>query len=322
MEYIKLGNSDLLVSKICLGCMSFGDGSNVQNRALNYEESEKIIKHALDVGINFFDTANCYSNGTSEEYLGKALKKYVKREEVIIATKVFYNEGKLSKEAIFREVNKSLKRLGTNYIDLLIIHRFDYDTPIEETMEALNEVINLGKVRYIGASAMYAYQFAKMQDCARYHGWHTFISMQDHYNLIYREEEREMMPLLKEENVSSTPYSPLAGGRLARLWDASSKRSQIDIVGHKKYDLNRDIDYPIVERAYELSLKKNVSQSSIALAWLFKNKQVGSIILGATKTKYIDEALEALEVDLTEDEIKYLEELYKPHKIIGALPRD
>ncbi len=275
MEYIKLGNSDLLVSKICLGCMSFGDGSNVQNRALNYEESEKIIKHALDVGINFFDTANCYSNGTSEEYLGKALKKYVKREEVIIATKVFYNEGKLSKEAIFREVNKSLKRLGTNYIDLLIIHRFDYDTPIEETMEALNEVINLGKVRYIGASAMYAYQFAKMQDCARYHGWHTFISMQDHYNLIYREEEREMMPLLKEENVSSTPYSPLAGGRLARLWDSSSKRSQIDIVGHKKYDLNRDIDYPIVERAYELSLKKNVSQSSIALAWLFKNKQVG-----------------------------------------------
>ena len=321
MEYTRLGNSDLCVSRICLGCMSFGDGSGMQNWALRYDDSEKIIRHALECGINFFDTANCYSNGTSEEYLGKALKKLARREDVIIATKVYFNEGKLSKEAIHREVDASLKRLGTDYIDLLIIHRFDYDTPIEETMEALNEVIEEGKVRQIGASAMYAYQFAKMQDCARDHDWHPFISMQNHYNLIYREEEREMMRLLMEEGVSSTPYSPLAGGRLARLWDGETKRSQIDVAGKKKYENMKDVDMPIVERVHELAIKKNCPQSAIALSWLLHKEPVASILLGATKDGQIDDALQAFEIDLGKDEIQYLEEPYRPHPVVGALAK-
>lgn len=322
MEYVKLGNSELNVSRVCLGCMSFGDASGMQNWALNYEESEKIIKHALDLGVNFFDTANCYSNGSSEEYLGRALRKFKKREDVVIATKVYFNEGKLSYEAIKREVDKSLKRLGTTYIDLLIIHRFDYDTPIEETMKALNDVIEEGKVRYIGASAMYAYQFAKMQDVARSHNYHTFISMQNHYNLIYREEEREMMKLLKEENVSSTPYSPLAAGRLARLWGSDTRRSQIDSFASKKYDSTRDIDLPIVLRVNELAEKYQVPQGEIALAWLFSKERVASILLGATKEKYIDEAVDALKIKLSQEDINYLEELYEPHKVVGALDKD
>ena len=321
MEYINLGNSDLKVSRICLGCMGFGNASGMQNWALNYEESEKIIKHALDLGINFFDTANCYSNGSSEEFLGKALKKYAKREDVIIATKVYFNEGKLSKEAIHREVDNSLKRLGTDYIDLLIIHRFDYDTPIKETMEALNEVINEGKVRYIGASAMYAYQFAKMQDCARENGYHTFISMQNHYNLIYREEEREMMKLLIEENVSSTPYSPLAAGRLARLWASDTNRSKTDAFANKKYESTKDDDIKIVERVSELTTKKDVSMGEISLSWLLLRKPVVSVLVGATKTKYLDEANKAFDVKLSEEEVEYLEELYKPHHVVGALDK-
>ena len=231
MEYTFLGKSDLKVSKICLGCMGFGDGSSLQPYALDYESSKKIIKIALDDGINFFDTANCYGNGSSEVYLGKAIKELTSRDKVIIATKVYYNEGKLSKEAILREVEGSLKRLNTDYIDLLIIHRFDYEHPIEETLEALNELIEKKKVRYIGASAMYAYQLQKMLDTQDKYGYKRFISMQDHYNLIYREEEREMFKLLKEEGLSSTPYSPLAAGRLARLWDGDTLRSKLDNVG-------------------------------------------------------------------------------------------
>ena len=208
-----------------------------------------------------------------------------------------------------------------NYIDLLIIHRFDYSTPIGETMEALNQVIRNGKVRYIGASAMYAYQFAKMQDYAREHNLSSFISMQNHYNIIYREEEREMMKLLLEEEVSSTPYSPLAGGRLARLWDADTIRSKIDAFAKKKYDSNRNLDMPIVERVKELADKHKVSMGQISLAWLFSKKPVASILLGATKEKYIDEAVAALDLKLTEDEKKYLEELYRPHDVVGALDR-
>ena len=321
MEYHQLGNSDLNVSRICLGCMGFGNASGMQNWALGFEDSEKIIKHALDLGINFFDTANCYSNGSSEEFLGRAINKLTSRDKVIIATKVYYNEGKSSKEAIHREVEKSLKRLNTNYIDLLIIHRFDYSTPISETMDALNEVIKEGKVRYIGASAMYAYQFAKMQDYARYHNLNGFVSMQDHYNLIYREEEREMMKLLKEENVSSTPYSPLAGGRLSRLWDANTNRSKIDNFAKGKYDSTKDIDLPIVKRAYELSLKYNVPQSAISLAWLLSKDRVASVLLGATKEKYIDDAIKSFDVKLTTEDTNYLEELYVPHKVVGALDK-
>lgn len=322
MEYIKLGNSDLNVSCICLGCMSFGDASGMQNWALNYDDSEVIIKKALDLGINFFDTANCYSNGSSEIYLGKALNKLVKREDVIIATKVYFNLGKLKREAILREVDNSLKRLNTSYIDLLIIHRFDYDTPIEETMRALDEVVKLGKVRYIGASAMYAYQFAKMQDTARYLNLTPFISMQNHYNLLYREEEREMFKLLKEENVSSTPYSPLAGGRLARLWDAESKRSKIDAFAAKKYDSTKDEDIAIVKRVAEIASKYNVSMSEVSLSYLLSKDMVASPIIGATKIKHIEDAVKAVNLKLTNDDILYLEELYRPHKVVGAIDRD
>lgn len=321
MEYRRLGKSELLVSRIALGCMSFGNASGMQNWALDYPESEKIIDHALHNGINFFDTANCYSNGSSEEFLGRALKKLARREDVIVATKVYFNEGHLSKEAIHREVELSLKRLGMDYVDLLVIHRFDYDTPIEETMAALSEVIQEGKVRYIGASAMYAYQFAKMQDCARAHGYPAFISMQNHYNLIYREEEREMMKLLQEEQVSSTPYSPLAGGRLSRLWSADTRRDRIDSFAKNKYDANKDIDMPIVERVHELSLKHDVSQSAIALSWLLSKEPVASILLGATKEKYIDDAIDAFKVHLSPEEVQYLEEKYLPHPVVGALDR-
>lgn len=322
MEYIKLGNSDLNVSRICLGCMSFGDASGMQNWDLNYDDSEVIIKKALDLGINFFDTANCYSNGSSEIYLGKALNKLVKREDVIIATKVYFNLGKLKREAILREVDNSLKRLNTSYIDLLIIHRFDYDTPIEETMRALDEVVKLGKVRYIGASAMYAYQFAKMQDTARYLNLTPFISMQNHYNLLYREEERDMFKLLKEENVSSTPYSPLAGGRLARLWDAESKRSKIDAFAAKKYDSTKDEDIAIVKRVAEIASKYNVSMSEVSLSYLLSKDMVASPIIGATKIKHIEDAVKAVNLKLTNDDILYLEELYRPHKVVGAIDRD
>ena len=322
MQYTTLGTSDLNVSRICLGCMSFGNGTGQQKDwALNYEKSEEIIKYTLDNGINFFDTANCYSDGSSEEFLGKALNKFAKRDKVIIAIKVYFNEGKLSKEAIHREVNKSLERLHTNYIDLLIIHRFDYSTPIGETMEALNEVIKEGKVRYIGASAMYAYQLQKMQDYAEYRNLHKFISMQNHYNLIYREEEREMMKLLVEQNMSSTPYSPLAAGRLARLWNSDSLRARKDLFAVGKYDGNKDKDFQIVQRVYQLAKNYNVTQSEIALNWLLNKKPVASTILGATKTKYIDEAIKALYIKLSENDLNYLEELYVPHKVVGALDK-
>lgn len=320
MEYIKLGKSNLRVSRVCLGCMSFGDCTKGQHSwVLNQEETNKVIRHALDSGINFFDTANCYSDGTSEEYLGKAIKKYAKREDVVLATKVYFNEGKLSYDAILREVKASLKRLGMDYIDLLIIHRFDYDTPIEETMRALHEVVQSGTVRYIGASAMFAYQFAKMQECARHNGWTEFISMQNHYNLIYREEEREMLNLLKEEGVSSTPYSPLAGGRLSRMWDADTTRSKLDAFAKGKYDSTKDMDFPIIKREIEVANKYNVSQSEVALAWLLSKTQVASVIIGATKESHIDAACAATNLVLAADDIAYLEELYLPHKVVGAL---
>lgn len=320
MEYIKLGKSNLRVSRLCLGCMSFGDCTKGQHSwVLNQEETNKVIRHALDSGINFFDTANCYSDGTSEEYLGKAIKKYAKREDVVLATKVYFNEGKLSYDAILREVKASLKRLGMDYIDLLIIHRFDYDTPIEETMRALHEVVQSGTVRYIGASAMFAYQFAKMQECARHNGWTEFISMQNHYNLIYREEEREMLNLLKEEGVSSTPYSPLAGGRLSRMWDADTTRSKLDAFAKGKYDSTKDMDFPIIKREIEVANKYNVSQSEVALAWLLSKTQVASVIIGATKESHIDAACAATNLVLAADDIAYLEELYLPHKVVGAL---
>lgn len=232
MQYIKLGSSNLNVSRICVGGMSFGKpSSDFHEWTLEQEDTNKMVKCALDLGINFFDTANQYSNGTSEEYLGKAIKKYVKREDAIIATKVYFNEGKLSKNAINREIDLSIKRLGTDYVDLYIIHRFDYSTPIEETMEALHNLVKCGKVRALGASAMYGYQFHNMQECADKNGFTKFVSMQNHYNLLYREDERELIPVCKQYGVSLTPYSPLASGRLSRLeWFSDSKRSATDKV--------------------------------------------------------------------------------------------
>ncbi|WP_127836437.1 aldo/keto reductase [Clostridium prolinivorans] len=320
MEYSKLGNSNIQVSRLCVGCMSFGDPkSNFHAWTLSAEESEKIVKHALDLGINFFDTANTYSAGTSEEYLGRAIKNNVARDKVVIATKVYFNEGKLSKKAILREIDGSLKRLGTDYVDLYIIHRFDYNTPIEETMEALDSLVKAGKVRALGASAMYGYQFHNMQIVAERNGFTPFSSMQNHYNLLYREDERELIPICKQQNVALTPYSPLAAGRLSRLeWKADTKRSQTDKTAISKYDSTQETDYPIVLRVHELAKKYGVTMTQISLAWLLY-KGVTAPIIGATKAKYFDDAVGALNVKLTNEDIDYLEELYVPHKIVGAI---
>jgi 1-deoxyxylulose-5-phosphate synthase len=319
MKYAKLGSSGIEVSQLCVGCMSFGDpASNMHAWTLNSTESENIIKHALDLGINFFDTANCYSAGTSEEYLGKAIRKNVSRDKVVIATKVYFNEGNLSKEAIPRELDGSLKRLGMDYVDLLIIHRFDQHTPVEETMEALTKVVQSGKVRAIGASAMYGYQFAKLQNTAEKNGWTKFVSMQNHYNLLYREDERELIPICKEQGVVLTPYSPLAAGRLSRPWSAETLRSQTDVVAAGKYDSTKDSDIEIVNRVSALAVKHNCTMTQIALAWQFV-KGVTSPLIGATKAKYFDDAIASFDILLSEEEIKYLEELYVPHKIVGAL---
>jgi aryl-alcohol dehydrogenase-like predicted oxidoreductase len=300
--------------------MSFGDAaSNFHHWTLGPEESETLIKHALDLGINFFDTANVYSAGTSEEYLGRALKKYVSRDQVVIATKVYFNEGKLSREAIQREIDLSLKRLGTDYVDLYIIHRFDYDTPIEETMETLHNLVKAGKVRALGASAMYGYQFFNMQLAAERNGWTPFVSMQNHYNLLYREDERELIPICKQQNVALTPYSPLAAGRLSRLeWKADTKRSQTDATAMAKYDSTQESDYGIVLRVHELAGKYGVTMTQIALAWQFA-KGVTLPIIGATKAYYFDDAAGALDVSLTKEDVAYLEELYVPHRVVGAI---
>ena len=320
MDYIKLGNSDIEVSRFCLGCMTFGDpASKMHDWTLNPDQSETIIKHALDLGINFIDTANTYSNGTSEEYVGRALKRNIARDKVILATKVYFNEGHLSKEAIAREIDGSLKRLATDYVDLYIIHRFDYSTPIEETMAALDQLVKVGKVRALGASAMYGYQFYNMQLAAKQNGWTPFVSMQNHYNLLYREDERELIPVCKQFNVSLTPYSPLAAGRLSRLeWQTNTLRSQTDKTAIAKYDSTQQIDMNIVKRVNEIAKKYAVTMTQIALAWQFA-KGVASPIIGATKAQYLDDAVGALQVCLTQDDIAYLEELYTPHRIVGAL---
>lgn len=320
MDYLTLGNSDIHVSPFCLGCMSFGDpASNMHAWTLNPEETEAMIKHALDLGINFFDTANIYSGGTSEEYVGRAIKKNIARDKVVLATKVYFNEGHLSKTAIAREIEGSLKRLGTDYIDLYIIHRFDYTSPIEETMEALDKLVKAGKVRALGASAMYGYQFFNMQLAAERGGWSPFVSMQNHYNLLYREDERELIPVCQQYNVSLTPYSPLAAGRLSRLdWQADTLRSKTDQTAIAKYDSTQQADSQIVLRVHELAQKYNATMTQIALAWQFA-KGVASPIIGTTKTQYIDDAVGALKIALSKEDIQYLEALYMPHHIVGAL---
>ena len=320
MEYTKLGNTDLRVSRLCVGCMSFGDPqSNFHAWTLNPEESETLVKRALDLGINFFDTANIYSAGTSEEYLGRAIKRNTAREKVILATKVYFNEGHLSRKAILREIDGSLQRLGTEYVDLYIIHRFDYDTPIEETMETLDGLVKAGKVRALGASAMYGYQFHTMQNVAEKNGWTPFVSMQNHYNLIYREDERELIPICQQQDVALTPYSPLAAGRLSRLeWHADTKRSQTDKTAVSKYDSTQEMDYEVVKRVHSLAEKHNVTMTQVALAWQFA-KGVTAPIIGATKAKYFDDAVGAFSVKLSDDDIRDLEEYYVPHKVVGAI---
>ncbi|MBU3825979.1 MAG: aldo/keto reductase [Candidatus Anaerobiospirillum merdipullorum] len=320
MQYATLGNSGIQVSKLCVGCMSFGKASaNFHEWTLDPQQTATMVQHALDVGINFFDTANCYSFGTSEEYLGQALKGKVARDKVVIATKVYFNDGHLSKAAIAREIDGSLKRLGTDYVDLYIIHRFDYDTPIEETMEALHQLVVVGKVRALGASAMYGYQFRNLQECAEKNGLTKFVSMQNHYNLLYREDERELIPICKQENVALTPYSPLAAGRLCRMqWHNGSKRSDTDRVAISKYDSTQAQDYEIVKRVHELATKYEVTMTQIALAWMFA-KGVTSPLIGATKLQYFDDAAKALDLKLSAADITYLEELYLPHKIVGAI---
>lgn len=331
MKYIKIGTSDIDVSRLCLGCMSFGDNNtHFLDWTLNYEESEKAMKHAFELGINFFDTANCYSAGTSEEYVGRAISKNFKRDEIFLATKVFFSadrlkglsKGGLSKKAINQEIDKSLKRLDTDYVDLYIIHRFDYDTPIEETMEALDGLVKAGKVRNLGASAMYGYQFHNMQVTAEKNGWTKFVTMQDHYNLLYREDERELIPICQQYKVARTPYSPLASGRLSRLqWHSDSKRSQTDQAAAKKYDASEEIDKEIVARVSKLAEKYQATMTQIALAWQFA-KGVASPIVGVSKIKYLDDAVGALNITLTNDDVKFLEELYIPHNVVGALDKN
>lgn len=319
MEYTLLGNTDIQISKLCVGCMSFGKAGTMHDWTLNEADTEEMVKYSLSLGMNFFDTANGYSAGTSEEYLGRALKKNVARDQVVIASKVYFNPGRLSAEAIHREIDGTLKRLGTDYLDLYMIHRFDYETPIEETMSALNDLVKAGKVRALGASAMYGYQFYNMQLTARDHGYAQFQAMENHYNLLYREDERELIPICKQMNVSLMPYSPLAAGHLARpQWRTDTLRGKTDRVARGKYDRTEEQDMQIVSRVHELAERYGVKMSQIALAWHWA-KGVASPIIGATKKEHLKDAVEALKVKLTPEDLAYLEEPYLPHRIVGAI---
>lgn len=325
MEYVRLGSTGMKVSRLCLGCMGFGDAERwVHKWVLDEDASRPVIKHALELGINFFDTANVYSIGRSEEILGRALKDFAVRDEVVIATKVHGkmregpNGSGLSRKAILNEIDNSLRRLGVDYVDLYQIHRWDYETPIEETMEALHEVVKTGKARYIGASAMWAWQFQQALHVAEQHGWTRFVSMQDHLNLIYREEEREMLPLCRAEGIGAIPYSPLAAGRLTRDWSAdSSLRAETDQIAKMKYDSTASTDRQIVERVAELAVRYDAPRVHIALAWLLQKEPVTAPIIGATKLSHLDDAAGALAVKLTAEDVAYLEEPYVPHRVIG-----
>ncbi len=325
MDYIKFGNTGMDVSPLCLGGMSFGDSTKgFHEWVLDEGRTKELIKLALDQGINFFDTANVYAEGTSEAYMGKALKELANRDEIVLATKVFGTMHKgpngrgLSRKAIMSEIDKSLQRLGTDYVDLYIIHRWDYNTPIEETMEALNDVVKAGKARYIGASAMYAWQFQKALYTADKNGWTKFISMQNHLNLIYREEEREMLPLCRDQKIAVTPYSPMAGGRLTRDPDEHSLRGDTDKIIRMKYDQSAEKDAMIIKRVGEIAEKLGVKRAQVALAWVIQKNGVTAPIIGATKEYHITDAVDALKIKLSEADVAYLEEAYVPHEIVGA----
>jgi 1-deoxyxylulose-5-phosphate synthase len=330
MDYVNLGRTGLKVSRICLGCMTYGAPATGQLRpgshawALNEQESQPFLRQALDLGINFFDTANVYAVGTSEEVLGRFLKANARREAVVIATKVHGamrddpNGRGLSRKEIFYELDQSLLRLQTDYVDLYQTHRWDYETPIEETLEALHDVVKAGKVRYIGASSMYAWQFTKALYLADLHGWTRFISMQNHYNLMYREEEREMNPLCEAEGIAVIPWSPLARGRLTRPWQSeSTKRLETDLFGKKMYTQSEEADPRVVDKLDEVSKQLGKPQAQVALAWLLSKPVVSAPIVGATKPHHLEDAVAALSLKLTREIIAALEAPYVPHAVLG-----
>lgn len=326
MEYRNLGRTGLKVSRIALGCMSYGDPTRGNHSwVMSEEEGRPFIRKALEAGINFFDTANVYSDGASEEVLGRAIRDFTSRESVVIATKVYgrmrpdANGQGLSRKAIFAEIDASLKRLGTDYIDLYQIHRWDYETPIEETLAALSDVVKAGKARYLGASSMHAWQFMKALGLQRQHGWAPFVSMQNHLNLLYREEEREMLPLCLSEGIGVVPWSPLARGRLTRPWqdEPATARAAADEVGKGFYDKARSPDRTVVDRVGEVAEKRGVPRAQIALAWLLQKNGITAPLVGATKMNQLDDALEAMTLRLEPADIISLEEPYVPHGISG-----
>jgi aryl-alcohol dehydrogenase-like predicted oxidoreductase len=321
MDYVRLGSTGLEVSRICLGCMSYGEpGRGNHEWTLDEESSRPHIRRALEAGINFFDTANAYSAGGSEEIVGRALADFAKRDEVVLATKVRMpmrqgaNGSGLSRKAIMHEIDASLTRLGTDYVDLYQIHRWDYKTPIEETLEALHDIVKAGKARYIGASSMYAWQFSKALYTADLHGWTRFVSMQDHYNLLNREEEREMLPLCADQGIGVIPWSPLARGRLTRDLDVTTSRSETDAFGRTLYV---DDDASIIEAVRTIAEARGISRAQVALAWILSKPGITSPIIGATKTHHLDDAIAAVDVKLTADEIAALEKPYSPRPVVG-----
>lgn len=324
MEYIRLGNTGTMVSRICLGTMTYGKPTERWPWALNEEQSRPFIKKALELGINFFDTADVYADGASEEVVGRALKDFARRDEIVLATKVFNpmgpgpNDKGLSRKHIMSAIDASLRRLGTDYVDLYQIHRWDYNTPIEETMEALHDVVKAGKALYIGASSMYSWQFAKAQYAADLHGWTPFVSMQPHYNLIYREEEREMLPLCADQKVAVIPWSPLARGLLTAkrvMGGNETHRASTDAFAKSIY--NHASDFSIVDKVTEVAAKRGVPNAQIALAWILSKPVVTAPIIGASKAGHLEDAMAALSVRLSGEEIKDLESLYQPHPVLG-----
>ena len=327
MHYVKLGNSALNVSRICLGCMGFGNAATGQHSwTLDEEHSREIIKHALELGVNFFDTAIVYQQGSSEQFVGRALKDFAKREDVVVATKFLprtaeeIENGVTGQQHITTMIDKSLNNLGLDYVDLYIYHMWDYNTPIYDVLEGLNNAVKAGKVRYIGIANCYAWQLAKANNLAEKNNFAQFISVQNHYNLIFREEEREMKPFCEEDNIAMTPYSALASGRLSRKPGETSKRLETDTYAKGKYDGSADVDAKIIERVIELAEKYSVSMTEISLAWLLT--KVASPVVGATKFHHIDGAVKAVDLQLTDEDINYLEELYQPHKLVGVMAQN
>lgn len=323
MEYVNLGPTDIKVSPLCLGGMSFGKTfPDFHQWVIDQPATQAVIARGLEQGINFIDTANGYAHGTSEEFIGQSLRNLgVRRQDVVLASKVFFNPGGLSAEAINREIDGTLRRLGTDYLDLYIIHRFDYNTPIEETLQALDGLVRAGKVRALGASEMYAYQLHNMQVAAERNGWTKLASMQCHYNLLYREDEREMIPVCQQYGMALTPYSPLASGHLTRpTWESDSVRATTDGTVREKYDRDRQIDLPIVERVAKVAQQRGVPMADVALAWHWA-RGITAPIVGCSRPERVDDAVRALDVHLTADEVAFLEEPYLPHELVGPLGR-